>query len=70
MAYTLLYGVAMFFIKASILIFYHRIFFPDFRMRMLIYIALAYTFVTNAVITILFGALCLHLVKLMMGCSI
>ncbi|MCJ1465350.1 hypothetical protein MMC07_003968 [Pseudocyphellaria aurata] len=56
--YTLLYGPTIFFIKVSILILYLRVFAPDRRMRLLIYLGMGYTLLANSIVTILFGALC------------
>lgn len=58
LVYTLLYGPTMFFIKASMLLLYRRVFSPDRRMKTLIYTGIGYLLVTNGVSTILFGALC------------
>lgn len=57
--YTLLYGPTMFFIKTSVLLLYRKIFAgPEPHMRTLIYVGIGYLLITNAVATILFGALC------------
>lgn len=56
--YTLLYGPTVFFIKVSILILYLRVFSPDRRMRILIYLGMGYTLLANSIVTILYGALC------------
>lgn len=58
LVYTLLYGPTMFFIKASVLLLYRRVFSPDRRTKTLIYSGIAFLLVTNGVSTILFGALC------------
>lgn len=58
LVYTLLYGPTMFFIKASVLLLYGRVFSPDRRMRLSIYIGIGYLLITNGVSTIIFGALC------------
>ena len=55
--YTALYGPTMFFIKASILVLYLRIFSPLWRVRLLIYLGIAIILLTNAIISILFAAL-------------
>lgn len=48
----------MFFIKASVLLLYRRVFSPDRQTKILIYSGIAYLLITNGVSTILFGALC------------
>lgn len=48
----------MFFIKTSVLFLYRKIFGAKPQMRTLIYVGIGYLFITNAVATILFGALC------------
>lgn len=48
----------MFFIKASVLLLYRRVFSPDRQTRNLLYGGIAYLLITNGVSTILFGALC------------
>lgn len=58
MPYTLIYGPTMFFIKTSVLLLYRKIFGPEPHMRTLVYVGIGYLFITNAVATVLFGALC------------
>ena len=48
----------MFFIKASVLLLYRRVFSPDRRMRFFVYMGIGYLLITNGTSTILFGALC------------
>lgn len=58
LAYTMPYGPTMFFIKVSVLLLYLRVFSPDRRMRLFIYIGIGYLLITTSVSTVLFGALC------------
>ena len=53
-----MYGPTVFFIKISILILYMRVFSPHRQVRYWIYAGMGYTFITNTVTTVLFGALC------------
>lgn len=58
LVYTLLYGPTMFFIKASVLLLYRKVFSPNRRMRFFVYTGIGYLLITNGTTTILFGALC------------
>lgn len=58
LVFTILYGPTMFFIKASVLLLYRRVFSPDRWMRLFVYIGIGYLLITNGTSTILFGALC------------
>lgn len=58
LVYTLLYGPSMFFIKASVLLLYRKVFSPNRWMRLCVYTGIGYLLITNGMTTILFGALC------------
>ena len=58
LVHTVFYGPTTFFIKASILVLYLRIFSPLWRVKLLIYLGIAIILLTNATISILFAALC------------
>lgn len=58
LVFKLLYGPTMFFIKASVLLLYRKVFSPNRRMRFFVYIGIGYLLIANGTTTILFGALC------------
>lgn len=58
LVFTMLYGPTMFFIKASVLLLYRKLFYPDRCMRIFVHIGIGYLLITNGVPTIIFGALC------------
>lgn len=57
LGFTMLYGPTMFFIKASVLLLYRKLFYPDRWMRVFVHIGIGYLLITNGVSTIIFGAL-------------